>query len=413
MNSLKNCFIITFLFLTSFHLFSQDSIRFYNTIDSLSSEYFYGRGYTNQGHIKVADYLKEIFRTADKLEKQPFDFTINQFYGEMELILDEDTLAPCYDYIPLPQASTGTGNLSIKVLDSVFFANQSLIDKFIKKKIGKCAVVYNSKFESKITDQPSLRRKIYLEAGAILNLTSGETLKSFALESWMPPAFSVKLEKFTNQKKIKFELKQKPQKITSNNIIATIKGTDSALKEMIICAHYDHVGGYKNCYIPGANDNATGTAMLIELFYYFSKNKPKRTIKFIAFAGEEVGLLGSSYYVNHANLENIVFVLNLDLYGGGSGGGTGVNGKIFEEQFLQLTTINATEKYVSKIKARGEAANSDHYYFSKNSVPAFFIYSNGDVGGYHNINDTPDKLERGYFNSLFMLLKDFTEGIVY
>ena len=157
---------------------------------------------------------------------------------------------------------------------------------------------------------------------------------------------------------------------------------------------------------------ATGTAMLIELYYYFLENRPNRTIKFIAFAGEEVGLLGSKYYVEYTDLEKIEFVLNLDLYGGGSGGVTVVNGKVFENQFEKLRVINTENKYVTNIKARGEAANSDHFYFSKAGVPAFFIYSNGNVGGYHNINDTPDTLEIGYFHNLFLLIKDFSEAIL-
>ena len=151
--------------------------------------------------------------------------------------------------------------------------------------------------------------------------------------------------------------------------------------------------------------------MLLELYHYYIINRPERTIKFISFAAEEVGLIGSYYYTQQNDLSSISFVLNLDLYGAGSKGVTVVNGKVFESFFNILTKINDNFNLVSKIKARGEAANSDHYYFSKKGIPAFFVYSNGSVGGYHNVEDRPEKLEKGYFNSLFLLLRHFLDTI--
>jgi len=216
---------------------------------------------------------------------------------------------------------------------------------------------------------------------------------------------------FKDQKKAHFIVEQTIKEITASNVIATIKGADPSLKEIIICAHYDHVGGYESCFIPGANDNATGVSMLIELFHYYSTHQPKRNIKFIAFAGEETGLIGSYNYVEKNDLSSLHFVLNLDLYGAGSEGITVVNGKTFKDQFNILTTINNDSNLVTKIRARGEAANSDHYYFSKKGIPAFFIYSNGHVGGYHNIKDTPEKLEKGYFNSLFTIIRYFLDSL--
>jgi aminopeptidase YwaD len=227
----------------------------------------------------------------------------------------------------------------------------------------------------------------------------------------MPPSFFVIDSLICDRKKIQFKIQQTIETINTQNIIAIIKGKDSSLKELIICAHYDHVGGFEECFIPGANDNASGLSMLMELYHYYSIHQPNRTIKFIAFGGEEVGLVGSKYYNIYTRKENIHFVLNLDLLGAGSEGITVVNATVFKEQFNILENLNTTNKYVTTIKQRGEAANSDHYYFSKKGIPAFFIYSNGKVGGYHNISDSPDKLEKGYFNSLFSLLLNFTEKI--
>src|SRR5207253_1662118 len=95
----------------------------------------------------------------------------------------------------------------------------------------------------------------------------------------------------------------------SFNVVGILPGTDPKLKNeaIVIGAHYDHLGlGGEGSLAPregeihhGADDNASGVAGLLELARMFSAQKPRRTIVFIAFSGEEEGLIGSSYYVNH------------------------------------------------------------------------------------------------------------------
>lgn len=391
--------------------FGQDSVKFYHTIDTLCSPYFYGRAYENKGVLKTALYLQERFSNADTLKLQEFTFSLNQFKGTMNLIIDEQYLEPCSEYIPLPQAKSGKGKVEIVFLDSVFFDDEKQIKKFLHKNISQSGIFYNEKLEFKISSNKELRNKIYQESPLLVKLTNGETLRSFSTTAWMPAAFSLKSSCFQNQRYCEYELIQNIETITNQNIIAFIKGRDTTLSELLVCAHYDHVGGYETCFIPGANDNASGIAMLLELYDYYLANPPKRSIRFVAFAGEEMGLIGSKFFVENSDLQNIHFVLNLDLIGAGSKGATVVNATIFPEQFNLLSTINEQGKYLYEIKKRGEAANSDHYYFSKNGIPAFFLYTNGTVGGYHNLADTPDKLEIGYFKSIFALLQGFCSEI--
>ena len=115
----------------------------------------------------------------------------------------------------------------------------------------------------------------------------------------------------------------------SHNVIGILPGSDPKLKDetIIIGAHYDHLGrGGQGSLAQregeihyGADDNASGTAGLLELARRFSKQnpKPRRTIVFIAFSGEEEGLIGSQYYVNHpvVPLQNTVAMINLDMVG--------------------------------------------------------------------------------------------------
>jgi hypothetical protein len=107
------------------------------------------------------------------------------------------------------------------------------------------------------------------------------------------------------------------------NIIATLHGTDTKNDSLfIICAHYDSCAfnsrdwfsKWKTMEAPGANDNASGVSCVLESARILSKTKPDTTIKFIAFAGEELGLVGSKHYVNSTK-ESIAGVLNMDTIG--------------------------------------------------------------------------------------------------
>lgn len=95
----------------------------------------------------------------------------------------------------------------------------------------------------------------------------------------------------------------------SKNIIGAIKGKNKFSEEVIIGAHYDTQEG-----IEGAWDNASGCSALVELCRLFSANRPERTVKFCAFGCEEIGLFGSTNYVNKikSNLKNVTAYINLD-----------------------------------------------------------------------------------------------------
>ena len=120
------------------------------------------------------------------------------------------------------------------------------------------------------------------------------------------------------------------REVEAANVVGIVNGFDPVLKNefIVIGAHYDHLGrGGEGSLTPregdihhGADDNASGTAGLLELARIFASSdspRPRRTIVFIAFSGEEEGLLGSNYYVNHPlrPLENTVAMINMDMIG--------------------------------------------------------------------------------------------------
>jgi hypothetical protein len=146
---------------------------------------------------------------------------------------------------------------------------------------------------------------------------------------------------------------------------------------------------------PGADDNASGTAGVIELANHFSRMpKQKRGLVFMAFAGEQLGLLGSSYYVNHPSLpmEKAVAMINMDMIGRMKDsklyiGGVGTGSK------FRTVIDGIVGKYDLKVDFSETAGygSSDHTSFTTKQVPILFFFS-GLHSDYHKPSDTWDKI---------------------
>jgi len=168
---------------------------------------------------------------------------------------------------------------------------------------------------------------------------------------------------------------QLKQNYLSRNVTAFVRGTTSPDTFIVFTAHYDHLGQMGDgTYFPGANDNASGTSMVLNFAKYFSEHPPKYSVAFICFSGEELGLLGSQYFVEHPQfaLGKIKFLINLDIVGTGEEGIKVVNATEFPKQFDQLVKLNDETRSVKVVSPRGKAANSDHYPFYEKGVPCFW-----------------------------------------
>lgn len=201
----------------------------------------------------------------------------------------------------------------------------------------------------------------------------------------------------------------------TQNLAAVVRGSAQPDSFVVVSAHYDHLGmmGSKT-YFPGANDNASGVALLLELAAHYARpeNRPACSVAFLLFGAEEAGLVGSSYFVRHPllPLPRIKFLLNLDLLGTGEEGATVVNGRVYEAAFRQLTALNDAHRYLPRLTARGPAANSDHFPFSEAGVPAFFMYTRGGSLAYHDVNDRPAALSLVGFAGAYGLARDFLDA---
>lgn len=188
-----------------------------------------------------------------------------------------------------------------------------------------------------------------------------------------------------------------------NNVAGYLPGETN--EHVVIGAHYDHLGlGHQFSMAPslagtphlGADDNASGTAGVIELARFFAAQpKRKRGIVFMAFAGEELGLLGSSHYVNHPRLpiENAVAMLNMDMIGRIRDSKVYLGGLGTAKQFDKLIDEAAKGSTLTMEKSDTTGyGSSDHTSFTTKQVPVLFFFS-GLHADYHKPSDTWDKID--------------------
>lgn len=194
----------------------------------------------------------------------------------------------------------------------------------------------------------------------------------------------------------------------TENIYGWIEGSKSPDKVVIVGAHMDHIGygpqysrsRTSNKIHPGADDNASGTAVLLEVAKGISQLKPDRTIVFQAYSAEEMGLLGSRYYcskplfpMNNPDIKSHVAMVNMDMVGW-LGKGMFSVGFNEGESSLDLKRIieNLNQKYdfAEKITSRG-SGGSDHAPFYNRGIPVAFLHTGGHPH-YHTPSDTADKI---------------------
>lgn len=390
-------------------------------LNDLCSDEMMGRGYVRFGHVKAAKYIQEYYKSIQlkQFKKgtylQPFKIKANTFPNDLNVSVDGKPLNEGVDYILDPSSGTAKGKFGLIKVDQknlMDFLDEVSLSK-IKNFEGKVLVL--NTLNSNNPDTLSIFNELKIGLSMICPIIWVNNEKftwSISRDVAEFPILELKDSLIWDADSVYLDVENVfLRDIVTHNVIGCISGLKK--KSIIISAHYDHLGMMGKAIFPGANDNASGVAMLLSLANYFSDKSPKYNLVFIAFGAEEAGILGSKYYVENPlfPLDDIKFVLNLDIMGTGDEGITVVNGLLHKKQFKQLTSINKKQEYLSKIKIRGRAANSDHYWFSQLGIPSFFIYTMGGIKAYHDVYDRSETLPMSEFNDLFHLLIDFIEAI--
>lgn len=221
--------------------------------------------------------------------------------------------------------------------------------------------------------------------------------------------------------KVSGNVNVRTRQLDVKNVVAALPGRGKFADEWIVLgAHYDHLGyggrqsltaGSDKVIHNGADDNASGTAAVLELAERLAKRPPaQRSVLVIFFSGEENGLLGSDHFVNHPMipLEKVAAMINLDMVGRVKNDDVLIGGRDTAAAFEELVkTVDAESPLKTKPMTGMVFGSSDHASFMKKQVPVLFLFS-GLHADYHRPTDDADKINYGGM----ALAVDFTEQLV-
>ena len=218
---------------------------------------------------------------------------------------------------------------------------------------------------------------------------------------------------------VTFEDTDNENQIFSKNVIGFID--NSAKSTVVIGAHYDHLGygGQGSLYVGkeihnGADDNASGTALMLDLANQLKFDNFNNNYLFIGFSGEEMGLLGSNYFVKNPtiDLSSINYMINLDMVG-----------RLKEDKSLAIYGVGTSPIFKQTINSNNDSFNiienesgvgpSDHTSFYINDIPVLHFFT-GQHADYHKPSDDPDKINyqgvKEISDYIFSLISDLNDN---
>jgi hypothetical protein len=225
--------------------------------------------------------------------------------------------------------------------------------------------------------------------------------------------------------KISLKIEKKKETIITENVVGILPGkTDTSI---IISAHYDHLGRKGDIYYPGADDNASGTSAILELAETFSKVKNRKyTLVFVAFTGEEIGLIGSYIHANsktfntekvlinlnmdmisrndedHIKTDSYLFAIGIDIYSDFK--------PVFEKADSLFPPCSFDYKYNNGDNISWLYRASDQYSFHKKGIPGIFFFT-GLHNDYHQPTDTPEKVDYNVLTNRVKLIAHVIEEL--
>ncbi|MDB5035371.1 MAG: family metallo-hydrolase [Chlorobi bacterium] len=397
----------------------------------LTSPELGGRGYSDGGDLKAASYIRDQF-TKLGLEGlsegyfQNFEVQMNALVGPPMLKVNGKALVLGKDYLPDEGSGTGDidGTLKVVTVGSGLVVPEKGIDDYKGKTVKDAVVLLDLRVPDKVQKDKSIdpvlwghdnRIAIAASRGARMVITLVDQLSYGEYgRVTVIPVFKVFRKTFPkNVKTISAYIATSIRPFITQNVVAKLRGTSYPDSMIILTAHYDHLGSLgDNVYFPGANDNASGVAMLLGMARYFKAHPLKYSIVFIAFSGEEMGLLGSHYFVGDplVDLGKARFLLNMDMTASGKEGVMAVGGVDFPSEFALLKAVTDSLG-VKDLRKRENAPNSDQFYFIRNGMRGFYIYPFTGLQPYHRVEDRPATLQWDVYTRLDAIFRGFLEKL--
>lgn len=377
---MKKIVLAIVLFVASTAVHAQDTAYVRSIISTLSSPQMYGRGSSYHGDSLAAQFLASEMRRLGVLPLQVdylqhYTYPCYSFSGPVSLNINGQPLQPYVDYRVFSaarhakpeklaraswkkQAKDGTWIYAVDKLDTY----SPIVGPYAD--VPVCVQVLKS----------ALPRKV----------------KNFNLS--VPVAFQ-------------------PQ-YHSQNVVGYIPGVVDTM--IVFTAHYDHCGIMGDSVLfPGAHDNASGTAAVLDLARMASQSQPYYTLVFMLFSGEESGLLGSHHAAENPliNYTKVKLLCNIDMFCGGDEGLMVFNANSESTQpfYQQLVEQNNILHAAREIRPRDNSANSDHYWFSRYCPSIFLLTMGKPYGGYHDPYDTCQACGLNHYIPFMTLIKSLAQ----
>lgn len=216
-------------------------------------------------------------------------------------------------------------------------------------------------------------------------------------------------------------IKLNREKATADNVVGWLPATRPTEESLVVGAHYDHLGlgiegslaSQPGLVHPGADDNASGTAGVMELARGFAKQPSRlRNILFVSFGGEELGTLGSSFFVKNPviPLKSMVAMFNMDMVGRLREGKLTVGGAGTSPDWKPLLALCNTEGLKLTLNEDGYGA-SDHSLFYGKGIPVLFFFT-GSHMEYHRPEDRPETLDYPAEAQVLRFVSRVAEGVL-
>ena len=393
---------------------AQDTNYVRQVLRRLASEEFHGRGYSYHGDSIAAAYIRNELR---RLRVKPLGdnyyqnhtFSVHSMEGPLTFSVNGKSLK-AYSQYRVPSWSRSTwGDYKVLTLPGEVLLDAAKLGRFLKKNndlLGEVFVYIDAahgnvgesdqkRYNEQL--QELKRRNPFNSRGIIVGV---EQLSTYS------PAYSdyehgyayIEVLASAMPKKVKTVncgiFTQFHRDYRTQNVCGFVEGEVDTM--IVYTAHYDHLGTMGDSVtFPGAHDNGSGVAALLDLARMAVSEHPHYTHVFCFFSGEEAGLRGSKYASEHPlfDFDKVRLLINIDMFCGGDEGLMVFNANVPETApfVKRLDTLNDILQVAPEVRHRENRPNSDHWYFSKH-VPAIFILTMGQrYGGYHDPLDTCDR----------------------
>ena len=411
----KTVVIIAILLTCTLLSSAQDTNYMRQVLSRLTSEEFYGRGYSYRGDSIAARFIRgELARLGVKPLVdgyfQKYTFSVFSMEGPLALTVEGKHLKPYTDFrVPAWSKSTW-GDYKVIRVGGDLLMDADKLKKFLQKNndllqdvfVYIDATEYSDKshddqkrFESQIKSLQ--RRNPFNSRGILLGMDEMNTY-SPANTNYKHDYAYIEVSKSVLPKKIKklncSIFTQFHPNYQTQNIFGIVEGDVDTM--VVYTAHYDHLGTMGDSVVfYGAHDNGSGVATVLDIARMTIDEKPHYTHVFCFFSGEEAGLQGSKYAAEHPvfDFSKVRILMNIDMFCGGDEGimvfnADAENTKPFVER---LKTLNEVLEIAPEIRQRANRANSDHWFFSKHVPSLFFLTMGQRYGGYHDPYDTCER----------------------